>query len=193
MQYRRLGTSTAPWRRLRTRSVTLAATLLGGVVAGCASAPPAAEDWPRSVPPRANYEQLHALDAANGEIEPLDDYLVWVTRFYEGWGPFPYGWNAMSEAALEAVPEERYALVAAKLDYLGQLISGEWAKSRARTRIPNRALAAWAQAMNEAIERGEVEALLDRAIADVERVLAGDLDGGTIRIERYYPDLDLEA
>ena len=180
-------------RRRRSRSAAIVASLLAGLVACCASTPPPAEDWPRSIPPRANYEQLHARDATNGEIESLDEYLVWVTRFYAGWGPFPYGWNAMSEAALEAVPEERYALVVAKLDYLGQLISGEWAKARARTRIPSRALSAWAQAMNEAIERGEVEALLDRAIEDVQSVLAGNLDGDAIRLDRYYPDVKLEV
>ncbi len=190
MQLQRLGTPPTRRQRRQRRSV---ASLLAVLVAGCATAPPTEEHWPRSIPPRASYEQLHALDAANGEVEPLEEYLRWVTRFYEGWGPFPYGWNAMTESALEAVPEERYALVVAKLDYLGQLISGEWAKSRARTRIPNRALAAWAQAMNEAIERGEVEALLERAIADVESVLAGELDGDKIRPERYYPELDTEA
>ncbi len=186
----RLGTQrVASQGRSPARSALLVAILL----AGCASAPPTSEDWPASLPPRSNYEQLYALDSARGEVEPLEEYLTWVTRFYEGWGPFPYGWNAMSQAALEAVPEERYALVVAKLDYLGQLISGEWAKSRARTRIPNRAIAAWAQAMNEAIERGEVEALLERAIADVERLLAGELEGDVVRLERYYPDVDPEA
>ena len=39
-------------------------------------------------------------------VEPIEEYLEWVVRFYQGWGPVPYGWNGMSEAALDAVPDE---------------------------------------------------------------------------------------
>lgn len=183
------------WCRRVTASNRARLAVLGVLVAlgGCASSPPARDGSSSAIPERAYYVGLYSADASHGELEPLEDYLLWVARFYQGWGPFPFGWQAMSEAALLDTPPDRQVAVAQALAELGRLISGEWAKSRKRTRISNRALSVWARAMNEAIERGEVESLVERATADVEALLAGELDSGAIRFERYYPGARLEA
>ncbi len=162
------------------------------IPAGCALAPISDIDWPEHIPPKSYYERLYDNDIADRAAQTKIEYLTWVIRFYLGWEGFPQGWRDISRETTDTVPPERRAVVRNKFSRLGKIISGEWAKNSASRVIFTGTVAAWGDALFEASEREEVEALLDRVGEDVENLLARQLDPGAITLDRYYADTDDE-
>lgn len=167
---------------LRLWMILVSAALL----AACASRTPE-PPWPDGAAPidlfRAEWQRSSDVQ----QVQPENDYLLWVTRFYTGNGPVP-GWLDMTRQVLERLPPERRAGIEARLFELGGRIGAEWAKDNAIRRIDTRAGGVWRDALLEALAQDDLDAFLDRLSADVDALIAGTLDGNAIRFERYYVD-----
>ncbi len=158
------------------------------LLSACGSTPIRDEDWPTNMPSRAHYQLLYEQDKINQSVQSQDEYLYWVVKFYEGYNALR-GWHQISLDVLQDVPAENYVMTAARLDYLGQMISGEWAKLSPERVIINRTVSAWRDAAYEAARRNELLQLITRMINDVEALFSGTLTHEAIRPERYYDNL----
>lgn len=170
---------------IRARPQLLRVVPLAVALAGCAALRPQAPEWPAGLPPRAYFERVHAADPLNARLQPRDEYLLWVRRFYLGWMLAPAGWNATAERLLQDVPPPRYRVLAARLAYLGQLVASEWAKHERARRIDTRMLRVWAAVARRARAAGRLETALDEVIGDVLDLLDGALAPEAIRPARY--------
>lgn len=152
--------------------------------AGCASVPVVSNEWPPAMPPRGYYELVWEGDAGNREVEPLEEYLAWVVRFYRGSLVAP-GWGPSQERLAAGLDASDAMLLAPRLACLGQLVSAEWAKHNERRRITTEMLRTWSRVMAQAKEQGRAIAAVDRLIGDVTALLRGELEPAAIRAERY--------
>lgn len=167
-------------------------TLSLATSAGCGLGPVRDIDWPEDIPPRSYYDRLYDSDAADRAAQTKDEYLTSVMRLYLGWEGFPRGWRDIKREAAATVSSERSEVVRNKFSRLGEFISGEWAKNSTSRVIFTSTVAAWGDALFEAAERQEIEALLDRVGEDVKSLLARQLDPEAITLDRYYADTDDE-
>lgn len=170
---------------IRARSQLVHIVPLAVALAGCAALSPPAPDWPAGLPPRVYFERVHAADPLNSRLQPREEYLLWVRRFYLGWMLAPVGWNAAAERLLEDLPPPRYRVLAARLALLAQLVASEWAKHERARRIDTKMLRVWAAVARRARASGRLGAALDVVIADVIGVLDGELAPEAIRPLRY--------
>jgi hypothetical protein len=155
-------------------------------LAACVSIP-RVTDLPEHLPPVSWYVAAWQDDSANQQYQSLDEYLVWVRRFYEGFNIAP-GWDDLTRQVLERIPASDQEVVSSRLFELGRTISVEWAKSNEERLIDTRNAAVWRDALQEALSQGDLDNYLDRVDADVSAILAGSLAGEEIRFERYYVD-----
>lgn len=156
------------------------------VLSACAVREPVMS-WPAELPPRAYFEQQWRADPTNRALQEQDDYLLWITRFYEGFNMVP-GWLDMMEQVRERIPAARWRAVQPRLWQLGQRIGSEWAKDNEVRKLNTRSAAVWRDALLEALSQDDLEHYLDRLDADVSALLNGELDNSSIRFERYYVD-----
>lgn len=167
----------------RTRAAIL--LLLTVLLSSCAMI--GAGPWPDGAPPRAFFERQYAADAANQARQSQADYLGWVERFYTGVDPVP-GWLEMSRQVLEALAPPRRAEVEPRLYELGGRMSAEWAKDNAVRQVDTRMANVWRDALLEARAQNDIPAFLERVDADIDGLLAGELESDAIHFERYYVD-----
>lgn len=160
--------------------------LLTALLAACAVRAPEPA-WPDGIPHRDFFRAEWQASAANQDYQSADEYLLWITRFYEGFNLAP-GWLDMTEQVLARLPQAEHEWVTARLFELGGRIGREWAKDNAVRRLNTRSAAVWRDALLEALARDELETYLDRLSGDVDALLSGELDNDVIRFERYYVD-----
>lgn len=169
-----------------TRRYLLFGILLTTLTASCVRAPVERVEWPDDLPPVDHYQQVYERDAQNQAVQPREEYLIWVVRFYKGWKLYQDGWQTTTRDVLYAVEDAaRKERMRTKLARLGQLISAEWAKKSADRRIRSRELSIWGQVLLKAMNRNEEEKLIDQVTRDVNALLAGRLDPADINLERY--------
>lgn len=156
-------------------------------LSACVSVAPPAATWPEYLPARETFVAAWETDTANQQVQALDDYLEWVQRFYAGNNLVP-GWTGMTAQLRERLEAARWPGVEAALQDLGGRIAAEWAKDNSVRRINTRCAAVWRDALQESLGRDDLDAFLIRLEQDVEALLAGRLDAGMIRFERYYVD-----
>lgn len=147
-----------------------------------------AESWKVEVPDREYFEYVYATDAVNKQYQSKDEYMDWIHRFYHGYQSIN-GWNNISSEVLDSAEAERFSAIAKKMNYLGRVISAEWAKDDPARLIDSRAVSAWSDAAYEAAERNELEHFIDRLLVDVELLFAGSLQAESINKARYYASL----
>jgi hypothetical protein len=162
------------------------------LAAGCAGTPPqssqadgTAEGWPAGVPSKAHYERLYQADERNQHLQSRDEYFSWIIRFYQGWGMFPTGWQQTETELLTDVDATRYSILKAKLSYLGELVSGEWAKDNSVRLVQSNMLVVWGRVMRAAEPSAEKEQAVDRVTKDVLALLSGTLGPHAIQSQRY--------
>lgn len=160
--------------------------ILTALLAACASRAPDIA-WPDDIPPRAQFSAEWQRSTANQPLQDEAEYLLWVTRFYNGYGAVP-GWLAMTEQVLQRVDEAERAVTRARLFELGGRIGAEWAKDNSVRKLTTRSAGVWRDALLEALSQGELGDYLDRLSMDVDALLAGELDNEAIVFERYYVD-----
>ena len=159
------------------------------MLTACATRPPAQPDadWPDGAAPRAQFTAEWERSVQNQALQSEDEYLLWVSRFYTGYGAVP-GWLSMTQQVLQRLPPEQRAPIEMRLFELGSRIGAEWAKDNSVRLLNTRSAGVWRDALLEALTRGELDAYLDRLDADVGALLAGELSNEVIRFERYYVD-----
>ncbi|NNM00506.1 MAG: hypothetical protein HKO62_07135 [Gammaproteobacteria bacterium] len=159
------------------------------LTASCATMPVPEEDWPGGIPGRSYFSRLYDDDPTNQAVQSRDEYLRWVTLFYQGTAIYPRGWKNISKDILAEVEARRFGVVGAKLTYLGQMIAGEWSKDSRQRAIFNKTVSVWGDAIYVAADRNEIEAFIDKVIADVLALLDRELAPDAIVLSRYYEDV----
>jgi hypothetical protein len=148
--------------------------------------------WSADLPAQEYFVNEFQRDTVNHQQQTLDQYLTWVTRFYEGTELYPKGWNHITQALLLRITEAEQANeVKDKMQRLGLLISGEWAKNNQTRLINTRHVSIWGNALIKSLEQGETLELLARVSADVDDLLAQRLAADAITEGRFYAEEDV--
>ena len=158
------------------------------VLGGCVSPAMKMAAWPADIPDRSYFERAYELDPVNQKIQPEDEYLIWVLRFYDGYNGIN-GWREITDEVMTSINGTRFTIVAGKMRYLGMVIAAEWSKDSPESLIHTPILSAWSKAAREAARRGELEQFADRMTADVDAILSSEIDEDDITAERYYTNL----
>lgn len=156
----------------------------------CANHVPKEEDWPSDMPSRAFFVAAYNADADNKKGQDLDEYLLWVLRFYKGWELYRNGWTQVTSDSLIGVKNPQNAQeIKTKMDLVGSGIASEWAKNKSNRRVLTRHVVVWGNALIESIKRGETEEvkLINRVLTDLNGLLDKDLDLDAVNADRYYP------
>lgn len=162
-------------------------TVIGTLtLAGCAVPSVEEPDWPRDIPMRAYYIRVYEADPDNQTRQTLEDYLVWVRRFYDGYSVAP-GWRRSEVQLMKGLTEEQVRLLAPRLAYLGHIMSSEWAKHNEGRNIETNMLSLWGRVMLKAKKDEQLDATLDRLTEDVIALIRGELDPKEITSKRYEP------
>ena len=166
--------------------LTLQLLLIAGLV-GCISAPPSEAEWPGDLPPRSLYETAWTQDPSNQMVQSLDSYLRWVLRFYQGWPVYDYGWLELTRDVLVSIenPVAR-ELLASRLVELGRVISIEWSKDSSDRYIRTPTISIWGDALREAVNRDDVQALTNKIFRDIDQLASRQLDLKNVTLKRYY-------
>lgn len=144
--------------------------------------------WPEKAYPQEYFINVFQADEAAQQYQTQEDYLLWITRFYEG-NNLTVGWIGLTEQLLERIEsEEHRAEVKERVNRLGAKIGSEWAKDNLVRKLDTRNAAVWRDALREAVDRGEVDDYITRVENDVESMLAGELKVDDVYFERYYYD-----
>jgi hypothetical protein len=163
------------------------------ILIDCASQDTKETTWPEDLPPRAYFLGQYQNDLSNKNCQHLDEYLTWITRFYQGWEMYPNGWNTMVQEVLQKNKNPKSAeAIKIKLDRLGLLIAGEWAKNNHTRLINTHHVSLWVKALLKSADHGETLEILDRAFIDVNGLLTHKIATDVITADRYYA-LDDEA
>lgn len=164
--------------------VLLSFTLL----TACTSHPPKSAQWPRELPSREYFVANYDADIENKKSQDLDEYLMWVLRFYQGWELYHNGWTRVTVDSLRTVtdPVEAEA-IKSHMYIIGKNIAGEWAKNKKERRVLTKHVAVWGNALVESIKRGKELALVEKIDIDITNLLAERLSINDIKPERYFP------
>jgi hypothetical protein len=154
-------------------------------LSGCSASVRKADSWPSQLPARHHFLQIYAADQNNAAIQPREQYLTWVRRFFEGSELYAWGFLDLEALVLDGMEGEAAVSLKRKLDDVGTKIGGEWAKDRSVKRISTVMLSIRAEAIQNALAAGSVEPLMDRIRSDVAAVLSGELVAAEITPDRY--------
>jgi hypothetical protein len=139
------------------------------------------------VPPRADFEAVYNADIDNQQEQTLNEYLMWVDRYYNGWELYRRGWLDVSADLVSQVDDPAVvAEIERKMYLVGRAIAGEWAKKINSRKIYTRHVAVWGNALVESMNRGEELKLISIVQRDVYSLLASQLPINAITADRYY-------
>lgn len=167
----------------------LIVVLMFAIVTSCSSnSSKIARIWPADMPPREVFVAGYEADLDNKSGQDLDEYLLWVERFYEGWELYHNGWVKVTADSLHGVKDPvRAAEIKAKMDLIGITVASEWAKSKKDRRVLTRHVVVWGNALIESIKRDQELPLINRVLADVNGLLINKISLEEIKAERYFP------
>ncbi|MDA9909912.1 hypothetical protein N9E57_05290 [Gammaproteobacteria bacterium] len=146
-------------------------------------------EWPEEGYPRNYFEAAFQEDDLAQQYQSEDDYMLWVTRFYNGYSLAP-GWLSLTEQVKDRLDEPYRSEVAAKLYILGGRIGSEWAKDNAVRVLDTRNAAVWRDALVEALSQNDLDNYIIRVEEDIGRLFTGDLKKEDITFERYFISVD---
>jgi hypothetical protein len=148
----------------------------------------ARDGWPEAIPPNSYFLSVYKADSANKLIQTEEEYFTWIIRFYNGWELYRRGWTKMTNELLEQVEDPTQTKeIKFKIDRLGRLVSGEWAKKVKNRCIFTRHVAIWGNALLESLDRGEPLPLINQINQDVDDLLAHKIHPDLITAARYFP------
>jgi uncharacterized protein (UPF0147 family) len=103
-------------------------------------------------PVEKEFRSVYEKDVRNKQVQRWDEYWDWIKKFYGGtW--LTKGWDHQANKLLAAVTDyEVREQVAAEINRLGKLISGEWAKDNNVRKITTRDVRRWGKEFNQALE-----------------------------------------
>lgn len=144
--------------------------------------------WPSDMPSRAYFLTVYDADEGNKKIQTEEEYLTWIVRFYNGWELYRRGWIKMTNELIAQVEDpNQVSEIKHKMDRIGQLVSGEWAKKADTRTIYLRHVSIWGNALLESLDRNEALLLVNRVNQDVDDLLAHRIKADIITAERYFP------
>lgn len=162
--------------------------LLSFLLSSCVSQAPTQAKWPVHIPAREYFVEQYESDKDNKSTEDLDEYLLWVIRFYEGWELYSNGWTKVTQDSLHGVKDPVLAHeIKTKMDLIGKKIATEWPKNKKDRRIFTRHIVVWGNALIEAIKRDQELLLINKVLADVTGLIANEVAVEDIKAERYFP------
>lgn len=144
--------------------------------------------WPSEMPSRAYFLKIYEADEVNKQIQTKEEYLTWIVRFYNGWELYRRGWIKMTNELVAQVEDpSQVKEIRYKIDRIGRLVSGEWAKKSDTRTIYLRHVSVWGNALLESLDRNEALPLINRVNQDVDDLLAHKISADVITAERYFP------
>lgn len=147
-----------------------------------------AHAWPSDMPSRAYFLNIYEADEANKKVQTKEEYLTWIVRFYSGWELYRRGWIKMTDELVAQVEDPgQVKEIRYKVDRIGRLVSGEWAKKADTRTIYLRHVSIWGNALLESLDRNEALPLVNRVNQDVDDLLAHRIKADIITAERYFP------
>jgi hypothetical protein len=147
-----------------------------------------ADAWPNAMPSRAYFLKVYEADETNKKIQTQEEYLTWIVRFYSGWELYRRGWIKMTDELVAQVDDPAQVKeIRHKVDRIGRLVSGEWAKKSDTRTIYLRHVSIWGNALLESLDRDEALPLINRVNQDVDDLLAHRIKAEVITAERYFP------
>lgn len=159
------------------------------LVSSCAHKFPQQANWPKEIPPIDFFVAHFDTDLENKKGQPVEEYLMWVERFYSGWELYRNGWIKVTAASLHNVKDPLLAEeIHTKMNLIGQAIACEWAKNKKDRRIHTRHIVVWGNALIESIKRDQELALINRVLADVNALLANQVAIEEIKPVRYFSE-----
>ena len=172
-----------------TSKILLSLILVGLLfLSACASRSPQVLNWPSDIPSREFFIAHYESDLENKQGQDLDEYLLWVLRFYKGWELYSNGWTQVTEDSLHTVTDPILAHeIKTKMNLIGESVAGEWAKNKKDRRILTRHVVVWGNALIESIKRDQELTLVNRVLADVYGLLAQQVALDEVIAERYFP------
>lgn len=104
-------------------------------------------------PVEKEFKNVYEKDVRNKRVQRWEEYWDWIKKFYDGtW--FSKGWNQRADRLLTAVTDsEACEQVSTKLNRLGKLVAGEWAKDNNVRKITTGDVRKWGKALNQARDR----------------------------------------
>lgn len=164
--------------------------LLGLATMSCLS--PRLADWPESIPATQVFSQIYDEDSQNQRLQSRQEYLEWVLVFYQGSLIFPTGWSDLNSYLHGASTRAQGKVFDAQLAVLGKLIAAEWSKDNSLRRIDNQMLSLWGSVVQSAPTPETQQLAVQVILADVDSLLAGNLNAPSIREQRYEEKLDID-
>jgi hypothetical protein len=147
-----------------------------------------ADLWPDKMPSRSYFLKVYNADETNKKIQTQEEYLTWIVRFYSGWELYRRGWIRMTDELVAQVEDPAQVKeIRHKVDRIGRLVSGEWAKKSDTRTIYLREVSIWGNALLESLDRDEALPLINRVNQDVDDLLAHRINADIITAERYFP------
>lgn len=147
-----------------------------------------ADSWPSDMPSRAYFLNIYEADETNKKLQTKEEYLTWIVRFYSGWELYRRGWIKMTNELVAQVEDPNQVKeIRYKVDRIGRLVSGEWAKKADTRTIYLRHVSIWGNALLESLDRNEALPLVNRVNQDVDDLLAHRIEADIITAERYFP------
>ena len=174
--------------KLKIASLLLLASL--SFLTACVSRLPDTVVWPKDIPSREFFVAQYEADSLNKKTQDLQEYLLWVLRFYKGWELYSNGWSKVTEDSLHGVTDAALAQeIKADMDQIGVGIACEWAKNKKDRRVLTRHVVVWGNALIESMRRGQAQeiVLVRRVLADLNGLLDTQVDLDEIKPERYFP------
>lgn len=166
--------------------------LIFAVVSGCADYQIKESAWSNELPLKEYFLKSYQRDSINANLQPLDQYLAWVKRFYLGWEAYPSGWNNVTQDLLYKIKDPvATEEIKHKMDRLGKSISAEWSKNNTTRRICSQHISIWGNALLKSVEYGETLKILDRVAADVDDLLENRISADVITENRFYLEEDI--
>jgi hypothetical protein len=163
-----------------------------GLFWGCSAAVVQQSTWLEQLPPQTWFAKYYHQDRYNAERQSLEQYLIWVERFYQGWEVHPTGWNSISrDLAAKIADPSLKSETQIKLQRLGIAIATERAKDNAVRRITTRHVAIWGNALQKSADRAEIPEILDRVLDDVDNLLNNRMTADVITENRFYAEEDV--
>lgn len=158
------------------------------MLSACANRVPQEANWPKDIPARSFFVAHYEADIENKAGQDVDEYLLWVLRFYQGWELYRNGWTKVTEDSLHGVNDPALAReIRTKMGLIGEGIACEWAKNKKDRRILTRHVVVWGNALVESIKRDQELALINRVLADVNGLLLNQVALDDVKAERYFP------
>lgn len=166
--------------------------LLVLLLAGCVENQLNDNRWSNEQNEDEYFVKCYWRDPINAERQSIDQYLLWIDRFYLGWEIYPHGWNQVTADLLAKIQEpDQVKQVADKMAYLGKTISAEWAKNNATRRINSQHISIWGNALLKSLEFGETLKIIDLVGHDVDDLLENRISAAMITENRFYSEEDI--